>query len=260
MRRSAFLDDLGARMLGLNRFNPEKPEPSSSPIVKRIICLANSRKRSGRCVAGKETTANGNAWVRPVSARPDLEIARHEQTYRDGTELRVLDVVDIPLHSHQPKVHQTENWLFSPNSTWVRIGRAGSHDILPLIDTPDRLWKLGSHTYHGWNDRVSVAECHRLNNSLFLVHLERLKLHVSTPGAELGRNERRVQGKFRYNDAYYQMWITDPRVERTYFHKPDGEYDLADCFVTVNLSEPLLGYCHKLIVGVIPRQTDDAGP
>jgi hypothetical protein len=42
----------------------------ATPLVKRIVCLANSRKMSGRCLAGRELI-NGlpGGWVRPVSAR-----------------------------------------------------------------------------------------------------------------------------------------------------------------------------------------------
>ena len=52
--------------------------------VKRIVCLANSRKRGGRCVAGKELLADGRAggWIRPVSA------ARKRGSVGTGTLLR----------------------------------------------------------------------------------------------------------------------------------------------------------------------------
>ncbi|MGH7707024.1 MAG: dual OB domain-containing protein, partial [Vulcanimicrobiaceae bacterium] len=37
-------------------------------MLKRIVCLANSRKLQGRCVAGRELQKNGpGAWIRPVS-------------------------------------------------------------------------------------------------------------------------------------------------------------------------------------------------
>lgn len=37
-------------------------------MLKRLVCLANSRKLSGRCIAGKAKTEDGPwSYVRPVS-------------------------------------------------------------------------------------------------------------------------------------------------------------------------------------------------
>ena len=60
--------------------------------VKRIVCLANSREMSGRCIAGKELLADRrpSQWVRPVSDRPNEEVSKYERQYLDGSEPRVL--------------------------------------------------------------------------------------------------------------------------------------------------------------------------
>lgn len=48
--------------------------------VKRIICLANSRKMSGPCIAGLETEGSQiGSWIRPGSGRPTQEISPSEQ-------------------------------------------------------------------------------------------------------------------------------------------------------------------------------------
>lgn len=52
---------------------------------KDIICLANSRKLNGRCVAGKDVT--GNTWVRPLSPLSKTgELTLRDITYDDWTE------------------------------------------------------------------------------------------------------------------------------------------------------------------------------
>jgi hypothetical protein len=55
--------------------------------VKRIVCLANSRKLSGRCIAGKEFGGNAaGTWIRPVGAREHGEVSEYERQYEDGSD------------------------------------------------------------------------------------------------------------------------------------------------------------------------------
>jgi hypothetical protein len=98
--------------------------------VKRIACLANSRKYSGRCVAGKEVLERGySGWVRPVSDRPLGEVSEEERRYESGRDPRVYyDVIDVPLLEVRRHGYQTENHLL--DAGWVlgqgrrdRVGR-----------------------------------------------------------------------------------------------------------------------------------------
>lgn len=229
------------------------------PDAKRIVCLANSRKRSGRCVAGKEQTAKGpGEWMRPVSDRPSQEVSEDERQYEDGSDPRVLDIIDIPLLNHDPKSYQAENWLLDPNFYWVRIGRARWRDLAHLADDPPRLWVNSSSTYSGLNDRVSLSDSQSLTSSLYLLHLERVKLRVLAPGANFGNPKRRVQADFSYKGSKYILWVTDPVVERRYLAGKDGEYDIGECFITVSLGEAHEGYCYKLVATVITPDREGA--
>jgi hypothetical protein len=222
------------------------------PIVKRLVCLANSRKLSGRCVAGKELIDGvGGQWVRPVSDRPKEEVSEDERQYEDGSDPRVLDIIDVPLKDPRPKSYQSENWLLDPEYYWKRAGRVTWDALEQLTEDPPTLWLNRSSTSAGRNDRVALADAEQLTGSLFLLHIGALKLRVFAPGAAFGNLKRRVQAMFAHRGASYLLWVTDPLVARNYLALGDGSHQIGECCVTISLGEPHEGYCYKLVAALI---------
>lgn len=223
-------------------------------IVKRLLCLANSRKLNGRCVAGIELSGNQRlGWIRPVSAREHEEVSEYERQYEDGSDPRVLDVMDVPLLEARPKGYQQENWLLDPDHYWKRVSRVGWSDLERLADPESPLWIDGNSTYNGRNDRIVLGEAGGLKSSLRLVRVDRLTLSVFKPGAAFGNPKRRVQGRFVHHGTEYHLWVTDPGYEREYLLKPDGDYELGESFLTVSLGEPHDGACYKLVAAIMER-------
>ena len=223
-------------------------------IVKRLLCLANSRKLNGRCVAGIELSGNQRlGWIRPVSAREHEEVSEYERQYDDGSDPRVLDVMDVPLLEARPKGYQQENWLLDPDHYWKRVSRVGWSDLERLADPESPLWIDGNSTYNGRNDRIVLGEAGGLKSSLRLVRVDRLTLSVFKPGAAFGNPKRRVQGRFVHHGTEYHLWVTDPGYEREYLLKPDGDYELGESFLTVSLGEPHDGACYKLVAAIMER-------
>lgn len=221
------------------------------PITKRLVCLANSRKLGGTCVAGKVVDQATSPWVRPVSGRPDAAVMAQERCYEDGCDPQVLDIIDVPLKHHEPKAFQSENWLLDPERRWTRVGRLLWADLDRLVDDPISIWFNLSSTSDGLFDRVALQDAEGLDNSLYLLRLESLNLRVFAPGVDFGNPKRRVQAGFTHRDTKYQLWVTDRLVEEEYRAKPDGTYAVGPCFVTVSLGEPHEGYCYKLVAAVI---------
>jgi len=222
--------------------------------VKHIVCLANSRKLSGRCVAGIEISGSETGeWIRPVSAREHGEVSEYERQYQDGSDPRVLDIVDIPLLQPCPKGCQRENWLLDPDEYWTKVGRATWKDLGRLADSSATLWTNGHSTYNGMNDKVPLPLADGLDSSLCLIHVNRVTLAVFKPGEAFGNLKRRVQGRFRHQGTDYRLWVTDPWYERTYLAKEDGDYEIGESYLTVSLGEPHNDACYKLIAAIIER-------
>ena len=223
-------------------------------ITKRILCLAISRKLSGRCVAGMELFGEQTlGWIRPVSAREHGEVSEQERQYEDGSDPRLLDILDIPLLEARPKEYQQENWLLDPDSYWQRVDRASWSDLERIADPIMPLWIDGFHTYNGRNDTISLADAAALTSSLQLIRVNSLTLSVFKPGEAFGNPKRRVQGRFIHRETEYWLWVTDPSYERAYLAKPDGDYEIGESFLTVSLGEPYNNACYKLIAAIMQQ-------
>jgi hypothetical protein len=224
-------------------------------VVKRLLCLANSRKLNGRCVAGIELSSSKRriGWIRPVSVREHEEVSEYERQYEDGSDPRVLDIMNVPLLEARPKGYQQENWLLDPDHYWQKVARIQWNELEQLADPVSPLWIDGHSTYNGRNDRIPLEQAASLSTSLRLVRVDRLTLSVFKPGEAFGNPKRRVQCRFRHSGTEYRLWVTDPRYERAYLAKSDGDYEIGDSFVTVSLGEPHDNACYKLVAAIIER-------
>ena len=220
--------------------------------VKRIVCLANSRKMSGRCIAGYELVEGRfGGWVRPVSSREHEEVALEEQRYENGDIPQLLDIIDIPLVAPRPRLHQPENWLLNPNFYWNKVGRFEVNRLPPLLDVRGPLWINGYHTYNGLNDEIPTNQLHNIGSSLKLISVSAVQIHVYRPGAAFGNQKRRVQAHFNFCGVDYKLWITDPLIEAQYLAVPDGVHTLGPCYLTISIGEPYGENCYKLVAALI---------
>ena len=100
------------------------------PLVD-LICLANSNKMGGRCIAGLHT--DGRGWVRPVA--PDTD---HGQLYLrhfkldDETEPRALDIIRVDLARAAPAPGQPENWIIG-TAPWRLASRTAVENLYPKL-------------------------------------------------------------------------------------------------------------------------------
>ncbi|MCY4245774.1 MAG: hypothetical protein OXU29_01455 [Gammaproteobacteria bacterium] len=224
--------------------------------TKTILCLANSRKEGGRCVAGKEVLSGGRLgnWIRPVSAEGKGEIPQNFRC-KDGRRLSglsVLDIIRIPMAEYVPESFQSENHLID-YSPWEWIRRASWEDAVGAIDlVRGNLWINGydSRTTHGHNDHVPSSMYGELEDSLLLIKPNKLDIYL---------RERQIRAEFHFNKKCYNLSVTDPRVEgHCKKHLKDGEHlkldRLKDALLCISLGE-INNSAYKLVATVITPKT-----
>ena len=204
--------------------------------------------------AGSGSTGRPGRWIRPVSDREHQEVSEYERQYEDGSDPKVLDVIDVPVLETCPAGFQSENWLLDPGYYWERAGRLSWFDLPALADAATPLWIDGHSTYHGLNDRIPRELAGSVENSLRLLHVDRLQLSVFKPGEAFGNMKRRVQGRFVHAGRRYALWVTDPVYERQYLAKLDGDYQIGESFLTISLGELYGDSYYKLVAAVITAE------
>lgn len=219
-----------------------------------IICLANSSKMSGRCVAGLRTNREG--WIRPVAGDTDHG-QLYERHYGLGLdkEPETLDTIEIDLLRPAPIPGQPENWEIGA-SPWNLVRRqAGreSYHVLhaAVVSGPDLLGSIHAS--------VRIAATAGLTSSLALVKPERVTFYVRLDQRRR-LQPRAVSGLARQR---YDLPITDPawhtRIVRAISAEPASTGDGTDIGIpeaseilfTISLSEPFGGFCYKLVAGII---------
>ena len=237
----------------------------SSTTVKRIVCLANSRKEGDRCIAGKELL-EGDAWAAGYvpSATAEMKRLIHSSGSTDHSEPRVLDVIGVPVLEARPSTYP-ENWLLDPHSTYPhphKVCRFTFEDLL-LTDPTGPLWIDGHSGSNGRNDRIPLYLANALDSSLCLIQVDRLELSTSNAKHKQkvpGVSPYRVQGRFRCDGVEYRLSVTDPIYEQAYGQRPNSRYTLDACFLTVSLGGAHKNFAYKLIAAIIastePTRTD----
>jgi len=220
--------------------------------VKRIVCLANSVKTGGSCIAGKEVLAKGyGGWIRPVSARPTAEVRFSEYRYQNNESPELLDIIDVPLLKAAPQHHQTENHVITAGR-WLKQGALPWNQLEQLRDRPASLWINSDSTIGGRYNCMSPAQAAMMPDSLFLLKMKSFIVVVSSNTWE-GKTRKTYRGEFDYKGVRYKFNLTDPAARRAFASKTEGDYPLNDVYLCISLTETYAedGRCHKLVAAVI---------
>ena len=222
-----------------------------------IICLANSRKRSSRCIAGIRT--DGQGWLRPVGWTTDGGLTSNNYWLDDNSEPQVLDVIRLNCARPHPKPYHSEDWILGP-SAWHLVNRPAAANQLDLLRN---LLLSGPALFGDTHNKIPAAQFNKNSpaaSSLALIEPENLQWLV-----EGSRDKRRLLAQFSLRGAFYSLPLTDPLYERKMSQLPGGIHprgaagiaEGATVWLTISLGEPFQKEtsaepcCYKLAAAVI---------
>ena len=210
----------------------------------RMVCLANSWRPGGRCIAGIDL--DSGQWVRPVPAEGGA--IPEASPWLRGRYMGPLDVVEVDLEGptfatrFQRENRQIRGWQ------WRFVRRADVNDVIEYASAPTRV-------LHGRKKVVRPSQLETLApdqwTSLELVRSDDVTFepHPRKPG----RWEAKFSvGPFR---SPYRFTVTDPVA--TGRLNAGGRIG-PRCLLTVSLTEPIElpefnmpRLCYKLVATVL---------
>ena len=188
-------------------------------IATELICLANSAKKSGRCVAGVTTEGQ---WIRPLGGGDAGAVRPGEGTLDSGSELRLLDQIVIPLDSAVPDIYQPENWTID-GSQWRFAGHLDDAAAIALLT---RLSGDDPVLFRNTTDRIAQRELEANPSpaSLLVIEPTDLEFHYRT-----NPWNRRIRAEFRQIGQHYDLSMTDPVFKDKLGDHPDDVRVRARC-------------------------------
>lgn len=216
---------------------------------KLFVCLANSRKYSGRCIAGIELVrapegcrvirdqAGRPRWLRPVSGEEHGQV-----TPLLVDHIRLLDLVELDVTQPQGQGYQSENCLFDPTS--IRTLESLVY-TLPLIDSfvPRNLSVL----FGNRGKAIPADKIADIDHSLVFIKPELLEVRRETTQ----RGKEQIRGHFVFAGHPYDLPITDIEFIAAYTDNSAVLDDYTHHYLTLSLGLAYEGWHYKLIAGVI---------
>jgi len=223
---------------------------------KYFICLANSYKHGGRCIAGIEVVPQSDGslgivrhddgrprWIRPVSMSANGEIPNHlAESFKIFSLVKLTDVEPCPDNAHTEDVHCTRMEIcpfeLSPTKDFLN----------QLIDTQHQA------VFYFRGKSIPTTIIDRLDYSLMLIHPDNACAYCDE-----GRENSKYRMKFTYNGSNYDFPITDPVFLEQFKKSPDSYADLDGAYLVLSLGIAFEGFHYKLVATVlIPNDLDVA--
>lgn len=171
---------------------------------KFILCLANSYKHGGRCIAGVEVSINDGklaikkssygipVWIRPVS-----HSAAGEVPLSDALGIKVLSVVKVCNAQYAGNASHSEDHYYS------------KLELLDTLNPSDNFLNAFTDTWHNYifgnrGRALTPQDFQSGDYSLMLIRTEGCEVYLDT------RYTPKPRIKFQYSGAVYDFPITDP--------------------------------------------------
>ncbi len=204
-----------------------------------IVCLANSFKYQGRCIAGIDLQSG--SWVRPVSYKGSGKIPT-ASNLAPVDKIKILDILRISVDGRKKLAHEVENVGYK-NLPWQIIGQAGVAHLLQYCETEILFSNYGRAIPYAYLEMQAPVR------TLQLLEVKSFVCYSKSQGKWRG-----VIADEKYGFGDVEMSITDP-VALAKLNR--GETLSSHCLICLSLGQPWQpdGHtslqCYRLVAGIV---------
>ena len=207
----------------------------------RIVCLANSYKEGGRCVAGIELNKNKELlcekkWIRPICKTMYGEIPTLLVKH-----IKPLDIIKFKITGNASDGFQSENVLFDRKS----LSRVGIFDKLQLSELCDQQPPV---LFGNKGKAVSEEGISQLNSSLIIIPATVFEIYERKYE---DKSNLQVRIKFDYNSDEYDLPVTDPIFLDNYKNNKQILSEIQKLYLVVSLGILHEGWHYKLVATIL---------
>ena len=231
--------------------------------LRRLLVLANSIKKGGRCVAGRVLEPGpgpGRAleWFRPVSEVGEGELLMADMRVAGKAKLLPFDVVHVPVSKHAGNAGHPEDWIVT-GGLWQYERTADVARVGALLEHPQDLWLEPNCK----SDRVTPSFARSLPKlqSLYLIRPDNLRIVL---GQELSWDRSKTKwvrrARFGYQGVQYDFGMTDPEfTDQLPVKAPEVGHPFVEfpasfgdrSVLCVSLTPPFNGWHYKVVATVL---------
>ena len=213
-----------------------------------FVCLANSLKRGGRCIAGVEVTIDDSRnwavvrkddgspkWIRPIDETTEFgEIRIGEAQFIPLLSVvRLKSIIPIPNQSHTEDVHYTMMQV-------VGKVKASNEVLQQFVDNIHQV------VFYGTDRAIDISTYAAGDHSLMFVRADEAEIVV-----DVREDKTRYRMLMEYHGVTYDLSVTDPYYIELLNEKRVNIGKQPDVYVTLSLGLVYEERHHKLIAAVI---------
>ena len=211
----------------------------------KLLCLANSYKEGGKCLAGvqlddqnRPLRINGRPrWIRPVCATTFGQVPNYL-----CAEAMILDIIEIDKAEVSETGYQPENTTFDKDS--IRILGKLERDILDEICDNEAFTNIFGNT----GNAITKEAIEEIGYSLMFLKINQFQI---TEKNRQHQKRPQLRFTFKYRGQVYNFPITDPDFLLKYALNKQLLDGITSVYVVLSISVPFNDAYYKLVGTII---------